>query len=243
MLHFLTQNAGLNYQQTAGSVALNQRLDARSSVSLNAVYSVFNYSGFEAGPLTPNFQTKGLNLAYQRVLTRSLSVSGSVGPQWISSSNSDLIPSTVNVAATASLAYTRRFTNVAMTYTRGANGGSGVLPGALSDSIMVSAGRAYGRNWTTAVSGAYTRSHGLTHIDVMNVLTPVNETYHTVYGGLQVTRRLGNNLSGYASYSLQDQSSNYPLASFAAVNALSGTSQTFGIGVTFTPRSTRLGQF
>jgi hypothetical protein len=42
------------------------------------------------------------------------------------------------------------------------------------------------------------------------------------------------------TYSAQNQTTNLPVG---APNALSGTSQTFGIGVTFSPRSTRLGQF
>ena len=61
-----------------------------------------------------------------------------------------------------------------------------------------------------------------------------------VYGGAQVSRRLSDSLSAFASYNLQHQSID---SSLASQNAFSGFTQTFGIGITFSPRSTRLGQF
>jgi len=240
VLHFLDngQTDELNYTQTSGVVALNQRIDSRSSASVSAVYSVFNYSGPQAGPEDPNFQSKGINVTYQRLLSRTLSVSGTVGPQWVSSSNSALIPSTLNVAASASLTYSRKFTTATLSYTRGVNGGSGVLPGAFSDSVGFGVSRAYGRNWVASLNGAYTHTSGLAYIT--NSLVPTHEVYDTVYGGVQVTRRFSTNFSGYVTYTALDQSSNY---SVGPQNVLSGTSQIFGIGVTFSPRSTRLGQF
>jgi hypothetical protein len=241
ILHFLDSSTdGLDYTQTAGTVSLNQRIDARSSASVTAVYSVFDYTGPLSGPEEPNFQSKGINVTYQRLLSRTLSVSATVGPQWVSSSNSELIPSTLNVAINTSLTYSRKVTNASVFYSRGVNGGSGVLPGAFSNTIGFEAGRTYGRNWAASLSGAYTRTSGLTNLGGTSLLAPTNETYDTVYGGVQVTRRFGTNFSGYLAYTALDQTTNY---SFGAPNALNGVSQTFGIGVTFSPRSTRLGQF
>jgi len=242
VLHFLddTNQGGINTDQTSGTVAINRRLDQRSSVSLSAVYSVFNYSGPGAGPLEPNFQTKGLNVSYQRVLSRTLSVNASIGPQWVSSSNSILIPSTLNVAGSAGLFYSRRFTNASVNYSRGANGGSGVLAGGLSDSISASAGRTYGRNWAASLSASYTHTSGLTQLFTETSLVAVNEIYNTVVGSAQVSRRIGTHLSGYLTYTAQNQTAS---SSFATQNALLGTAQTFGVGISFSPRSTRLGQF
>ena len=242
LLHFLTDpgQGGLDDEQITGTVSVNRRINPRSSASVSGVYSVFNYSGEGAGPEEPNFQTKGLNFTYQRVLSRSLSVSGTVGPQWVSSSDSALIPSTLNVAVSAGLTYSRRFTNASVNYVRGVNSGSGVLPGGLSDSVFASGGRAYGRNWVVSVNGAYTRTTGLTLIPTGTTLASTHEIFNTVYAGFQVTRRLSSYLSGYLSYTAEDQSAS---DSLAAQNALDGTSQTFGIGISFSPRSTRLGQF
>jgi hypothetical protein len=246
-LRFLDSQAGLDYTMTSGVVAVNHRIDQRNTVSVDAVYSVFDYSGSEAGATRPNFQSRGLNLSYERLVSRTLSVSGSIGPLWVSSSNSALIPSSLDVAGKGSLIYTRRFTHASVFFSRGVNGGSGVLPGALSDVVGFGAGRSYGRDWVVSLSGAYTHTSGLTDLAGLNAaegnpasVTPVHEIYETVYGGVQVRRRITTNLSGYLSYTAQNQSTNYSLG---AQNALSGISQTIGIGISFSPRSTSLGQF
>lgn len=239
-LHFFSQDAGLDYSQVSGIAAVNRRLDARSSASVSAVYSVFDYSGPGAGVLEPNFQTRGINFSYQRTLSREFSAGGSIGPQWVSSSNSELIPSTLDLAVSAYLSYSHRSTNASLSYTRGVNGGSGALPGALSDNVAFGAGHPYGRNWVASVNAAYNRSQGLVVLNILNTLAPVNEVFNTFYGGGQLTRRLGTHLSGYVTYTLENQSTNYSLG---AQNAFTGTTHIFGVGISFSPRSTRLGQF
>ncbi len=256
VLRFLGQSANsgaanlgaLDNTQIAGTVALNRRLDARSSVSVNAVYSTFSYNGgytFYPGTtipyVQPDIETRGINLSYQRLLSRTLSVSASAGPQWVSSSNSTLVPSSLNVAATAGLTYSRGFTNASVNYSYGVNGGSGVLPGALADTIGASLSHSYGRNWVASVTASYAHTSGLAQLTATGIpSTPIHEVYDTVFGGAQVTRRISTHFSGYASYGAQNQSNNFPLP---GQNALNGTSQTVGIGITFSPRSTRLGQF
>jgi hypothetical protein len=241
VLNFLGDNTdALNDQQISGQVALNHRIDARSSASLSAVYSTFSFSGPAAGADYPNIETRGLNVSYQRVLTRTLSIGGSIGPQWISSSNSLLVPSTLNIAASASLSYARRSVSGGIVYSHGVNGGSGVLPGGESDIVSGSLGRNFGRDWAASISAAYSHTTGLTLLTVDNAGVPVHETYDTIYGGGQVTRRISTHFSAYASYTAQHQSTS---TAIYAPNAFIGTSQTFGIGITFTPRSTNLGQF
>jgi len=239
-LHFLDNSDALDNTQIAGVVALNRRLDPRSSVSLNAVYSTFSYGGAPTATSEPDIETRGINLSYQRVLSRSLSASVSAGPQWVSSSNSTLVPSSLNVAASAGLSYQRGFTSASVGYSHGVNGGSGVLPGAISDSVSAYLGHTYGRNWVASLNAAYTHSAGLTQLSNGSSIVPVNDVFDTVFGGAQLTRRISTHFSGYVSYEAQNQKQNNNIV---VPNALNGTSQTFGIGITFTPRSTRLGQF
>jgi hypothetical protein len=248
-LQFVDPRAGgLNYSDISGVVAVNHRFDPRTTASVDAVYSVFDYSGTLAGVTQPNFQSRGINLSYQRLLSRTLSVSASIGPLWVSSSNSALIPSSLDVAGSGSLTYSRRFTHASLFYSRHVNGGSGVLPGALSDVAGFEVARSYGRDWVVSLPVSYSHSAGLTDLKGLNSLqgnptsttTPVHEVYETVYGSVQVRRRINTNLSGYLSYTVQNQSTNYSLG---AQNALRGTSQTIGIGISFSPRSTGLGQF
>jgi hypothetical protein len=243
VLHFLDDNgnnAGLDSSQVSGTVAANRRLDARSSVSLAAAYMTINYSGSNVGIGEPDIESRTISLSYQRVLTRTISIGVSGGPQWTSSSNSTYIPASLNASGSANVSYTRGLTSASVAYSHGVNAGSGVLPGAISDSLFASVGHTYGRKWMTSLTAGYTRSSGLTQLLTGGPTAPVHEVYDTTFGGVQVTRGFGVHFSGYASYTVQDQSNNFPLG---AQNALNGTSQTFGIGVSYTPRSTRLGQF
>ncbi len=151
------------------------------------------------------------------------------------------------VAADASLIYSGKSINANLSYMRGANGGSGVQPGASSDAFTASAGRSYGPDWVASLSATYTRTSGLLAPSALvgspdlNALLPyAGGSGNTVFGGAQVSRRLGESLSAFASYNLQHQSIDSTLAS---QNAFSGFTHTFGIGITFSPRSTRLGQF
>ena len=240
IIHFIDENAGLDSDNETGTVALNRRLDARSSVSLNAVYSTFNYTNTGLSQAYPSFQTKGINLSYQRLLSRSLSVSLSGGPLWISSSNSAQVPSRLSAAGSATLSYNHKLTNATLGYTRGANAGSGVLGGALSDNIAGTLAHTFGRKWVASTDVGYSHSTGLQQFLVAGSPLEVNQVYDTVFFGAQLTRGFGPHWSGYASYSFQHQSSTY---SVMTQNAFIGNSQVVGIGVTFTPRSTRLGQF
>jgi hypothetical protein len=234
---------GLDNTQISGMVGLNHRLDPRDTISGNVSYSTFSYgSGIDL-----TVETRGINGVFQRVLSRKLSTSISVGPQWISSSNSALVPSRVTVATDASLIYGGEFINANLSYMRGANGGSGVQPGAISDALAASVGRSYGPDWVASLAANYTRTSGLLAPSALvgspdlNALLPYGGgSGNTVFGGAQVSRRLGESLSAFASYNLQHQSID---SSLASQNAFSGFTQTFGIGLTFTPRSTRLGQF
>jgi hypothetical protein len=243
-LHFLGEDdgAGLDSTSVAGSVAVNRRLDARSSVSLGGSYSTYSYSGPGSGPATPSFTSEGISISYSRVLSRTLSLSASIGPQRVSSSNSVLVPTRIFAGGGVGLSYSRRYTTASLNYSRGVNAGSGAVSGAISDNISGGVGRTYGRDWSVGVSAAYTRTSGLTNLQVANSIGDIdaNSLFNTVYGGFQVTRRINSNFSAYGSYTATDQTAN---SAFAGQNALNGVSQTFGAGITFSPRSTRLGQF
>lgn len=235
-------NDGLNNTQIAGVLGLNHRLDARDTISGSVSYSTYSYGS----GIGLTVQTRGVNGVYQRVLSKTLTMSASAGPMWISSSNSVQVPSRTTVAANMSLGYSKKYI-AGLTYMRGVNGGSGIQPGALSDSLGANIGRTYGRNWMTSLNANYTRTSGLLQSPALAGAPPAGVGFlysggssKTAFGGAQVSRRLGDSFSTFASYNLQHQSID---SSLAAQNAFSGLSQTFGVGISFSPRSTRLGQF
>lgn len=233
---------GLDNSQISAQVALNHQIDARDTVGGNFSYSNFSYGS----GIALTVQTRGVNGVFSRLLSRSLSASISAGPMWITGSNSALVPSRLTVASDISLNYTRKFTNAALSYSRGVNGGSGVQPGALSDNVTASVGRTYGRDWMASVSANYTHTSGLVQGPAASLLPSgypfsyAGGNINMVFGGVQVTRRLSESLSAYGSYNLQHQSIG---SSLAAQNAYSGFTQTIGVGISYSPRSRRLGQF
>jgi hypothetical protein len=247
-------NPGLDSTQIGGGAGINRLLDRRSSVNVNAQYSSYSYSSN-----TSSFNSRGVNLGYQRQLTKTIGLEASAGPQWISGFEAEpvstsvhqifpgsanpffiaprattttivAVPSRLTVAASVGLSYARKSATFSLSYNHGVNNGSGVQTGAISDSVGASAQRAYGRAWTASISASYARNSGLVDGNVSS----------GVYGGIQVNRRLTNTLSGFASYTGIHQSVD---ATLAAQNAFNGFSQVFSLGITFAPRMTRLGQF
>jgi hypothetical protein len=248
VLKFLDNN-GLDTTEISGIVGANHRIDARDSINLNAIYSTYTTSGSiqDVNPLNPlyatDFQTRGVSVGYTRLLSRVLTLSASGGPQWVDSSSGALIPSRVNLSASVILNYNRKNMGVSVNYSRGVNGGSGVQPGALADSISGSASRSLSRTWATSVQASYTRTSGLiAAAPIAGETTPagINEVTKTFYCGAQLTRGIGRYWSGWVTYGAQNQSVN---SSLVSQNAFSGFSQTFGVGITFAPKAKRLGQF
>jgi hypothetical protein len=232
---------GLENTLYTGDISLNHRLDARDTISGSAIYSTYSYGG----GINLSMQTRSFNGAFERILSRSLKMSASAGPTWLSSSNSALIPSRVTVSANLNLGYTRGFTIMSLGYSRGVNGGSGVQPGALSDNLSASISRTYGRDWLTSASGNYTHSSGLVQngaatSSLTSAFPYFGGTTNLTYGGVQVSRRLTDTLSAFATYNIQHQSIDNSLN---LQNAFSGLTQTLGVGISFSPHSTSLGQF
>jgi hypothetical protein len=240
ILRFL-DNGGEDSSQIYASAAVNRLLDARDTLSANVAYQNFEFSGGIYAP-QPTIETRGINIVYERLWSRALSSTVSVGPQWISGytltplqlqpyppGTNPVVPSRLNVAINASLSYTRRFTVGTLSYTRGVNGGSGVQAGATADTVVGGISTSFGPNWTAAMSAGGARTLGL------NGGSPTQ----TFNAGAQLSRRITRHLSAYVSDTVQYQS----LGSYVGINAFNGTSNAAAIGISYTPRSSRMGQF
>lgn len=232
---------GLDSTQTLAAVSLNHQFDARDTGSISANYAVFSFPG------SYSFISRGLNAGFSRRLTRDLTADASVGPLWINSSDSLAIPASLNVSADAGITYARNTTSAAIHFTRGVNGGSGVQPGALSTGIQALYQRSFGRGWALGLTQTYFYSDGLSQGGAAINSNPLLSQYFfsgaisSSSSGVQLSRRFTDNLSGFLSYSAQEQS----LSNSPGLNstALSGLSNVFGIGISFSPRATHLGQF
>jgi hypothetical protein len=233
ILHFFG-NEGINSSVETGSVGPTYRIDARSSASANVNYSYT--SDTFLGASYP-FEAEGVTVQYQRQVSRFFTVAFTGGPQRTSGSGStsSLLPSSITGIGSATLSYSRRTTSANISFARATNSGSGVLYGALTDTLVGSVRQQFSRNWQGALTASYSKSTALANI------AGTDEDYDSTYGGGQVSRRLGRSLSGYLSYTAVSQSGNN--RGVVHAGAYNGLSQIFAVGITYSPSATHLGKF
>ena len=232
ILHFIN-NEGINSTMASGSLGPTYKIDARSSVSADVVFSYTNDSYL--GVSYP-FESEGITFDYQRQLTRFFSMNVSAGPQrtFGTGAAAALIPSQITPVASASLTYARKTTTAIVTYSRATNAGSGVVYGALTNAIAGTVRQQFSRNWQGALTASYAQSTSLAEV------AGVDEDYHSTFGGGQLSRRLSRSFSAYFSYTAVTQSQSNVVV---VQPAYSGLSQTFSVGITYSPGAQHLGHF
>jgi len=224
-------NNGQNSNSLSADVAVTRRLNRHNSIAGQYSFSRFNYDGANSTAATgaPQLGFSQVNTAQfsiTRQWNRRISTSASFGPQWISSSDSSIVPSSTNVAASASISESFRKGGANLAYNHGVQGGSGYMYGGEVDSVDAGYSRSLGRSLSAGLTGGYRRTGGLSN----------GELTTGEFGGAQATRQLGRYLSVFASYSAIDQSTNLP----ASTNALNYLTQMIGFGIGYSPREKRL---
>jgi hypothetical protein len=232
ILRFLG-DLGIDSTAEYGTLGLNHRINARSSVGASATYS---YSSEQYQNVTLPFTTEGLMIQYQRQWSRTVSTSISVGPQrtYGTGATEAFMPAQLDFAANAGVTYSRRLTSASLTYSRATNAGSGVIYGALSDTVSLSAQHQFSRNWQAAVTGSYFRSVALAQVPGFN------RNFQGADGSIQVSRKISRSLSAYGSYTALTQSTSTPGVS---QNFFSGLGQVFAAGLTYSPGPIHPGHF
>lgn len=211
---------GLDVNEVGGSPQINWRLNARSSASAQYNFSRFNYLG---SPFT--METQSIEPGYMRVWNRWFKTSFSGGPEWVRSNNDQIVPPSTGIAATAQVTYTVRSMSVSLNYLRAVSAGLGLGTeiGVRRDEAFVEFSRAFGKKLSIGATGTYMRSQGLVQTGVTN----------GKYGGVHVTKRLGENVTLSASYSVIQQTSSLTLPK----GALQGLSQVVGFNIAYHPRA------
>ena len=238
LLHFFN-NSSFDNHQISSDLSLNHTVSARTTVGVGVSYATYTFDAMSNASIT----TRGVNATISRQFSRSLSLSASAGPQWINSSSELGVPSRLTASANVNAIYSKHFGTFSAFYSRGTNGGSGVIPGAFSDTAGATFGRAFGRDWSVAANIGFSRTSGLGSGDVED-LAPIGisnfATFDSLYAGAQVSRRLTRSFSAFASYTGSNQS--YGTLNTATPGALNGLVQSFSIGISYYPRSVNLGQ-
>ncbi len=225
---------GINNDGVGGSAGLSYHFNQLSALTVNYNYSNFTYPGSNY-----SYTAQGATVDYSRQWNRKLTTDVYAGPQRISSSgsfmsaSSGVLPASTEITAGASASYAARTLFYNVNYSRGANNGAGVLPGSFSDNITGTVHRQFGRDWNVSGSLGWSRTTTLASLETYTFNT------NSVFAGGQVSRTIGRQFSGYASYTLEHQttSGNLPVA-----NVFSGFYQTLGFGISYSPHAISLGK-
>lgn len=213
---------GLNDNIIGGNVGAQWRQNARNTITSSYQQSEFSYPD-----LNYSVRTETAYLGFNRIWSRRMSSSISLGPQWTSGSMSSGVPSTVGVAVNAGLNYQYAYSSAGISYSRGVNNGGGFLVGGETDTASADYSRQLGRQATLGFVVSYMRTAELQA--AAGVVTGKD-------GGVELSRQLGRYFSVFANYSAVAQSSSASLPG----NTLGQLYQVVGFGIGFSPRPERL---
>jgi hypothetical protein len=157
-------------------------------------------------------------------------LNASSGPEW-TSVNVPGSSLSLSLYADAALGYTGKFSRASLSFVRSTNAGSGVIAGSLSDAVSFTTSRTFVRVWNCAFTSSYTHSSSLPGL--------ASFTFDTTLAGFQVSRAIGRSFSAFASYTLENQSSQGSAAS--VIDVFNGFSQVLGFGLTYAPMSIHFG--
>ena len=219
---------GFNTNGYSANFGPDHRIDARDSINAAAFYSRQEYPDYSGARI----ETEGVNVGFTRAWTRALSTTVSAGPMTTHGQTFVHIPGSLSLGVNALLTYAGRLNGFNASYARAVNGGSGVIFGAITDTVGGGLTHPFSREWLFGVNGSFSRSVGLA--PVFGALPKITNEY----GGVQLSRRLSENLSVYASYTAINQSvSGYSgLAQLLGIPApFNGFNNIGSVGITFAP--------
>jgi hypothetical protein len=209
----------LDGHQMVFSTGLNHDF-GRSQTAVQYSYSRFGYDSLDV-----TTEVHSAQLMYSRLLARNFSAQVSIGPEIIHATGS----SRAVDSGLAAIVYNDRRNQATLQYVRGINGGSGLLRGANSNTIELSADHLY-RLWTISFNGAYITNSGVTQ-NIKSIARSV---------GAQLTRSFSQTISGYLNYTYLAQSSG--ALCIENVCGFNGDENVIGVGLSWQMRGLRIGK-
>jgi hypothetical protein len=236
-------NDGLNTDEQTANAGITWRLNARNIFTGQYVFDRFSYPdsnipfNFDSTTVVVNDfsdDDSTVLVSYKREWTRQITTTIAVGPQWTSSSLSSVIPSTTTIAGNATLEDRLHFGSINVGVSRGANGGGGYLIGGEVDSVNGGLTREFGKDLTVGLSGAYMHTTGL----LVGTGNQSNQDFNATFGGAEVSKRFGEFVSAFASYTAIDQTA----TAATSANLLNQLIQVVGFGIEYSPRDKHFSQ-
>jgi hypothetical protein len=191
-----------------GRVGYNYLLTRKDTIAV-----LYTYSGYDYSNSNQSFTTHTAQLSYGRVITGKVAFQIAAGPQVILSTFPITVGGGVTGPVTSSsttqlswslssaLTWTAKRNSFGVAYYRGANNGSGVLTGAIGDTVSASYTRLSSRTFTSGLAGGYSRNQGV--LEGATFLT--NETFDNYYASASLSHPVGRTLGLTLSYSMQYQ--------------------------------------
>ncbi|MGH7486217.1 MAG: hypothetical protein ACREMY_11560, partial [bacterium] len=199
----------LNYGNVIASAGYNYQFSPDNTVGVSYQFSGFNYSNFNQ-----SIKNNIISVSYGRRITGRLAFQASGGPDvafvrmpiTTSGTGSPTTGSRTQVYGSfnTSLQYKAGRTSMAAAYSHGISGGSGVLPGSVTDNVTGSVNRQLSRTFNGGWTGGFSRNRG---IGIDGTAT-VSQTYDYWFTGLNLNHPWGRSMSLFLSYQLQYQSAN-----------------------------------
>jgi hypothetical protein len=152
---------GLDTDSQSANAGFTRRLNARNSLSGQYTFGYFGYPGNNPTQPISGLKTSTALVGFQREWNRRITTNVSVGPEWINSSNSAVLPSSTTVAANASANGHFRFGSASLSYSRATSGGGGLLVGGEVDTVSAGFAREFVRKLSVNLTGGYMRTSGL----------------------------------------------------------------------------------
>jgi hypothetical protein len=203
----------------------NRQIGPENTVAIFYRFNGYRYGGSDqSGGSIQSINDNSVYLSYGRRLTGRLALRVAAGPEFafietpitgIPPAGSAAADGTSTAAnqtlitwsASASLAYALSRTSFSLAYNRGVGNGSGVLAGAISDTVRGSVDRQFSRTFRGNLNFGYSRNTGLAEATAS---TPESgaQTYDYWFGSLGLTHPFGRSANCFVTYQTQYQTSN-----------------------------------
>ncbi len=230
---------GIDTNGVLANAQWTQVLDAR-----NSLIGAYSFAQFTFSDVAFTMDTNSPTIGWQRTWTRSVTSFVSAGPQWISSSLSSYLPSTLGVSINATVTDSTKIGSANAMYSHGFMGGAGYMYGGVMDTVSGGFNRTFGSDvasqYNLSLSSGYYRN---APIDAQQQqaqqqfpIAGIDGTITGVFGSGQVTRNLGRYFSAYANYTGSTQST----GSAVPGNVLTTLWQVISFGIGFTPQPLQL---
>jgi len=233
-------NDQLNSGGAIFQAGYSRQLTRKDTIGLQYSFSAFRYSNFDQ-----SINVNVVQASYGRRVTGKLAFQLGVGPE-VATFHTPITTSTgspvspggaagagpttyVSWSLHGGLTYQMRRTGLGLSYNHGVSGGSGVLAGAISDTVSGSASRQLSRRFSGSWNVGYARNTGLAV--TAGTATTVNQIYSYWFTGGSLNHPWGRDMNMNLSYQLQYQDSNsgFCIGPTCGTNVVVHTI-TFGLG-------------